>query len=233
MELYVGTSGYSYKEWKGNFYPEDIKPDKMLNFYSGQFSTVEINNTFYRVPPKSVFETWKKQVPKDFRFSIKAPQKITHIKRLKDVEEDNKYFVDTIKSLGNKLGIILFQFPPYFKKNIELLQSFVEQIPGNITSAFEFRHESWFEEDLLSLLKEKKFAICLSETDKEPGIEIISTADKGYLRLRKSDYTKSEIKKWFSKIKKQNWETAFIFFKHEDGAKGPKFAKQLIELEKD
>ena len=230
MKLYVGTSGYSYKEWKGSFYPEDIKPDKMLNFYSEQFSTVEINNTFYRIPQKSVLETWKKQVPRDFRFSIKAPQRITHIKKLKDVDNDAKYFIDTIKSLGNKLGIILFQFPPYFRKNLELLQNFLNLLPKN-TSAFEFRHESWFAKDVYSCLQEKGFPLCQSETDKEPDINITSTAAKGYLRLRKSDYSKNEIKKWNDKIKKQNWETAFVFFKHEDGAKGPKFAKQLIDLQ--
>ena len=231
MKLYIGTSGYSYKEWKGSFYPEDIKPDKMLNFYSEQFSTVEINNTFYRLPQKSVLEGWKNQVPKDFSFSIKAPQRITHIKRLKDVEDDNKYFTDILKTLGNKLGIILYQFPPYFKKDLILFQNFINLIPDKIVAAFEFRHESWFGDDVYSCLNEKDFPICLSETDKEPGIDIINTASKGYLRLRKSDYSKSEIKKWYEKIKKQNWKTAFVFFKHEDGAKGPKFAKQLIELE--
>jgi len=232
MNSYIGTSGYSYKEWKGNFYPEDIKPDKMLNFYSGKFLTVEINNTFYRIPQKSVMETWKKQVPKDFRFSIKAPKKITHIKKLKDVEDDNKYFIDTISSLGNKLGIILFQFPPYFRKDLEILKIFMDLLPKDISAAFEFRHESWFEEDVYSSLREKNFPLCLSETDEEPHVEIINTSTRGYLRLRKSDYSKSEIKKWFEKIKKQNWEEAFIFFKHEDGAKGPKFAQQLIELNK-
>ncbi len=178
MQLYIGTSGYSYKEWKGNFYPEDIKPDKMLNFYSEQFSTVEINNTFYHIPQKSVLETWKKQVPKDFRFSIKAPQRITHIKRLKEVNDDNKFFIDTIKSLGNKLGIILYQFPPNFKKDMELFQNFINFMPKSISAAFEFRHESWFEDDLYSLLNEKNYAICLSETDKETDIDIISTASR-------------------------------------------------------
>ena len=233
MKLYVGTSGYSYKEWKGSFYPEDIKPDKMLDFYSEKFSTVEINNTFYRIPQKSVLEKWKKQVPKDFRFSVKAPQRITHMKKLKDVDEDIRYFIDIIISLGNKLGIVLFQFPPYFRKNIELLQNFTNLLPGNITAAFEFRHESWFGEDIYACLNEKNFPLCLSETDKEPDIDITSTASKGYLRLRKSDYTKKEIKKWYDKIKKQNWETVFVFFKHEDGAKGPKYAKQLIDLHKE
>ncbi len=230
MNIYIGTSGYSYKEWKGSFYPEDIKADKMLSFYAEQFSTVEINNTFYRMPQKSVLEMWEKQVPKEFRFSIKAPQRITHIKRLKEVEDDNKYFIDVIKTLGKKLGIVLFQFPPYFKKNIELLQNFINIFPKNISAAFEFRHESWFEDDVYTCLKDRNFPLCLSETDEEPDIDIISTANEGYLRLRKSDYTKSEIKKWSDKINKQNWEKAFVFFKHEDGAKGPKFARQLIEL---
>jgi uncharacterized protein YecE (DUF72 family) len=232
MKLYIGTSGYSYKEWKGSFYPEDIKPDKMLRFYAEQFSTVEINNTFYRIPQKSVLETWKKQVPKDFRFAIKAPQRITHIKRLKDVEDDNKYFIDAVKTLGNKLGIVLYQFPPFFKKDMERFQNFLNLLPKNINVAFEFRHGSWLEDDLYSLLNEKNYTVCLSETDKEPDIEILNTAEKGYLRLRKTDYSKSEIKKWHKKINSQNWEEVFIFFKHEDGAKGPKFAKQLIELNK-
>ena len=230
MNLYVGTSGYSYKEWKGSFYPEDIKPDKMLNFYSGQFSSVEINNTFYRIPQKSVLETWKKQVPKDFRFSIKAPQRITHQKRLKDIEDDNKYFIDTIKALGSKLGIVLFQFPPYFRKNLDLLQNFVNILPDKISAAFEFRHESWFEDNVYACLHKKDFSICLSETDEEPGIEIINISSKGYLRLRKSDYSKKEIISWHEIIKKQNWEEAFVFFKHEDGAKGPQFARQLLNL---
>ena len=230
MNLYAGTSGYSYKEWKRSFYPEGIKPDKMLNFYSEKFSAVEINNTFYRLPKKSVFETWKKQVSKDFRFSIKAPQRITHIKKLKDVEENSKYFFDIIMSLEDKLGIVLFQFHPYFKKDLGLLQNFVSILPQNVTSAFEFRHESWFDDKTYSCLHEKNFPICISETDKNPDTALISTSSKGYLRLRKSDYSKNEIKKWFKKIIKQNWETAFIFFKHEDGAQGPKYARQLIDL---
>ncbi|MFZ0452760.1 MAG: DUF72 domain-containing protein [Ignavibacteriaceae bacterium] len=232
MKLYVGTSGYSYKEWKGSFYPEEIKPDKMLEFYSEQFSTVEINNTFYRVPQRSVLETWRQQVPEDFRFSIKAPQRITHMKKLKDVDEDIRYFIDIIISLGNKLGIVLFQFPPYFRKNLELLKNFTNLLPKNITAAFEFRHESWFGDDLYSFLNEKSFPLCLSETDKEPDIGITGTASKGYLRLRKSDYSKKEIKNWHDKIKRQNWETVFVFFRHEDEAKGPKFARQLIDLQK-
>jgi uncharacterized protein YecE (DUF72 family) len=141
MKLFVGTSGYSYKEWKGSFYPKDIKPDKMLDFYSERFSTVEINNTFYRIPQRSVLEKWKKQVPEDFRFSIKAPQRITHMKKLQDVDEDIRYFINIIISLGNKLGIVLFQFPPYFRKNLELLQNFTNLLPKNINAAFEFRHE--------------------------------------------------------------------------------------------
>ena len=233
MKLFVGTSGFSYKEWKGNFYPEDIKHDKMLDFYSENFSTVEINNTFYRIPQRSVLEKWKKQVPKDFRFSVKAPQRITHMKKLKDVDEDIRNFIDIIISLGDKLGIVLFQFPPYFRKNLELLQNFTNLFPQNITAAFEFRHESWFEDGVFSCLNKKNFPLCLSETDKESDIDITSTASKGYLRLRKSDYTKKEIKNWYDKIKKQNWETVFVFFKHEDEAKGPKYAKQLIDLNKE
>lgn len=230
MKLYIGTSGYSYKEWKGNFYPEKIKNEEMLKFYSAQFNSVEINNTFYRVPKKEVIQNWAKQVPKDFKFSVKASRNITHIKKLKDAESDLKYFIENVKELKSKLGILLIQLPPSFSKNLERLRLFTESLPEKINAAFEFRHPTWFDEEVYELLKEKKFSMCLSQTDEEPDVKLINTASYAYLRLRKTDYSKKEINEWWKKIQEGGWDEVFVFFKHEDGGLGPKFARQLIEI---
>jgi uncharacterized protein YecE (DUF72 family) len=230
----VGTSGYSYNEWKGNFYPEDIKPKDMLPYYSKHFSTVEINNTFYRIPKKEVFENWKEQVPAKFRFILKAPQIITHIKRLKtDVKDTVDYFAKVSSALDEKRGVVLFQMPPSFKLNIDRLKDFIEIIPEELKCAFEFRHEEWFNENVYDLLRKRNFALCLSDTDEEPVKELINTADWSYLRLRRLEYKKKDLSEWMKKIKSQNWKETFIFFKHEDEGKGPEFAKKFIELNKD
>jgi uncharacterized protein YecE (DUF72 family) len=230
MNLFVGTSGYSYKEWKGNFYPEDLPDKKMLSYYSERFSTVEINNTFYRMPKKEVFESWKEQVPGNFKFILKAPKLITHIKPLKDKESAVEYFLKTSSALDKKLGVYLFQLPPYSRKDIQTLQKFMESIPSSVRSAFEFRHESWFDDDVYDCLKKRNFALCLSDTDEEPIKEITQTSDWGYLRLRRTGYDKKSLVEWHTKISGQNWKEAYIFFKHEEEGKGPEFAKKFIEL---
>lgn len=227
MNLYVGTSGYSYKQWKGSFYPEKLSDKKMLSFYSENFNTVEINNTFYRMPRPEVFESWKQQVTPDFKFVIKAPKQITHVKKL-DVDDSLTYFVKTTASLENQLGALLFQFPPYFKKDIEKLQGFTDALPDNIKAAFEFRNESWFDDVVYNCLRKKNFALCLSDTDEKPINEITSTADWAYLRLRKTEYDNDSLKQWHNKISSDNWNDAFVFFKHEDEGKGPMFAKQFM-----
>lgn len=233
MKYYVGTSGYSYNEWKGNFYPEDIKPKAMLKYYSKHFSTVEINNTFYRIPKKEVFENWKEQVPAKFRFILKAPQLVTHVKRLKtDTKDTVEYFTKVSSELGDKRGVVLFQLPPSFKLNLERLKDFISIIPAELKCAFEFRHEEWFNDDVYNLLREKNYALCLSDTDEEPVKELISTADWGYVRLRRMNYTKKNLSDWHKKLSDTKWKEAFIFFKHEDEGKGPEFAKKFIDLAK-
>ncbi|HVO73173.1 MAG TPA: DUF72 domain-containing protein [Ignavibacteriaceae bacterium] len=230
MNLFVGTSGYSYKEWKGNFYPEDLPDKKMLGYYSERFSTVEINNTFYRMPKREVFESWKEQVPANFKFILKAPRQITHSKPLKEKDSAVEYFLKTSSALNEKLGVYLFQLPPYARKDIETFRKFTEIISGSARAAFEFRHLSWFDDEVYDSLKKGNFALCLSDTDEEPIKQVTSTADWGYLRLRRTGYDKKSLTEWHKKITGQNWKEAYIFFKHEEEGKGPEFAKKFIEL---
>ncbi|HYJ87142.1 MAG TPA: DUF72 domain-containing protein [Pyrinomonadaceae bacterium] len=230
MNLYVGTSGYSYKEWKGSFYPEKIPAKDMLSYYSEKLSTVEINATFYRMPQKSMLENWKQQVPKNFRFSLKAPQRVTHFKRLKDTEEETKYFLDTAAVLEDQLGVVLFQLPPNMKKDLPRLDSFLKQLPQEPRAAFEFRHPTWFDDDVLSLLRSHNRALCISDTDDLPVSHIDKTADWGYLRLRRVEYSEDDLKVWLKRIREQEWQEAFVFFKHEDEATGPKLAAQFVSL---
>jgi uncharacterized protein YecE (DUF72 family) len=228
--LFVGTSGYSYKEWKGSFYPEKIPAKDMLRFYSERLSTVEINATFYRMPQPTMLETWKEQVPSTFRFSLKAPQRITHFKRLKETEEETKYFLETVSLLAGNLGVVLFQLPPNFKKDLPRLQAFVNQLPQEPRAAFEFRHPSWFDDDVLEVLRSRNHALCVSDTDDLPTTHIDKTADWGYLRLRRVNYSEENLAEWVKRIRDQNWNETFLFFKHEDAGTGPKLATQFLKL---
>ena len=232
MNLHVGTSGYSYKEWKGNFYPEDLPAKEMLAYYSRRLPAVEINNTFYRLPQASMIENWREQVPESFRFSIKATQRITHIKRLKNCSEETKYLLDTASLLGDRLGVVLFQLPPNAKKDLERLRDFLDCLPTKIRCAFEFRHESWFEDDTFAALQAKNCALVVSDTDAKPLDDIISTADWGYLRLRKTSYETQDLKEWMKRVQNQKWSDAFIFFKHEDEGVGPNLAAKFLKLAK-
>ena len=230
MKLHVGTSGYSYKEWKGNFYPGDLPAKEMLAYYSRRLPAVEINNTFYRLPQPAMVENWRDQVPDDFRFSIKATQRITHIKRLKNCADETKYLLDTAALLEARLGVVLFQLPPNSKKDAERLKDFLDLLPGDQRAAFEFRHESWFDDEVFQLLQAKNCALVVSDTDEKPLSEIISTVDWGYLRLRKTNYESSDLVEWMKRVQDQKWKDAFIFFKHEDEGVSPKLAKQFLEL---
>jgi uncharacterized protein YecE (DUF72 family) len=232
MNLFVGTSGYSYKEWKGNFYPEDLPAKEMLSYYSRRLPAVEINNTFYRQPHPSMIENWKEQVPESFRFSIKATQRITHIKRLKNCAEETKYLMETASLLGERLGVVLFQLPPNSKKDADRLRDFLECLPSQTRVAFEFRHESWFDDDTLDLLRGKNCALVVSDTDEKPLASITNTADWGYLRLRRTSYAKQDLTEWMRRVEQQTWKDAFVFFKHEDEGVGPKLAAQFLKLVK-
>ena len=230
MKLHVGTSGYSYKEWKGSFYPEKLPAKEMLPYYATKLSAVELNNTFYRMPQQAMVESWKAQVPDHFRFSVKASQRITHFKRLQDVDADTKYLLETVGALKEKLGVVLYQLPPNMKKDLERLRSFVKNLPAEVRSAFEFRHPTWFDDEVLQVLKNQNLALCISDTDDLPVTHIDRTADWGYLRLRRVNYSKDDLVEWSARIKAQNWTTAFVFFKHEDEGTGPRLAAEFIEI---
>jgi uncharacterized protein YecE (DUF72 family) len=230
MKIHIGTSGYSYKEWKGKFYPEKILPTEMLRYYSERLGAVEINNTFYHMPTESVLNSWAGQVPDDFVFALKAPQVMTHFKRLKNVDEESEYLFRTLAVLGEKLGPVLFQFPKSFHADLTALKSFLALIPGEISCAFEFRSPSWLDGRTLDLLREKGCSLCNADIDENPVNEIISAAPWGYLRLRRSDYTDADLSLWLERIHSQKWERVFVFFKHEDKAKGPEMAVRFQEL---
>jgi uncharacterized protein YecE (DUF72 family) len=230
MNLYVGTSGYSYKEWKGTFYPEDLPDKQMLRFYGERFRSVEINNTFYRMPKASVLEAWAGEVPADFKFVLKAPQRITHMQRLKDSGDSVSYLLEVAGVLKARLGPLLFQLPPFLRKDLPRLREFLTLLPPHSRSAFEFRHQSWFDPELFALLREHRVALCIAEAENDLEIPFLSTADWGYLRLRRPDYGDPELKTWVNRVREQDWQDAFIFFKHEDEGKGPQMARRFLEL---
>ena len=232
MNLLVGTSGYSYKEWKGNFYPEDLPAKEMLSYYSCRLPAVEINNTFYRLPQATMVENWGAQAPESFRFSIKAAQKITHIKRLRNASEETRYLMDTVALLQERLGVVLFQLPPNMKKDAERLREFLRVTGTGCRMAFEFRNETWFDDETLELLKQSDCALVVSDTDAKPLDRIVNTASWGYLRLRRANYEESDLIEWLQRIQEQKWKDAFIFFKHEDEGVGPKLAARFLQLAK-
>lgn len=231
MNLCVGTSGYSYKEWKGNFYPEDLPDKQMLHYYGERFCSVEINNTFYRMPKPAVLEAWTKEVPADFKFVLKASQRITHMQRLKDTDGSVEYLLKVAAALKSHLGPLLFQLPPFLKKDVARLREFLPLL-GSQPAAFEFRHQTWFDDEVFGVLREHQAALCIAEAENDLEIPFVSTADWGYLRLRRPDYGDVELATWVDRVRQQKWRDAFIFFKHEDAGKGPKMAKRLLELAK-
>jgi uncharacterized protein YecE (DUF72 family) len=231
MNTWVGTSGFQYAEWKGNFYPEDLSAAKMLPYYAERLNTTEINYTFHRIPAAKTIDNWNKLTPPTFRFALKAPQKITHWSKLRECGDTMRYFHDVISGLGEKLGPILFQLPPNFQKDTFVLADFVNCLPTGARAAFEFRHESWFADDVWEIFKSRNVALCLNETA-DFAAPKISTADYGYLRLRREDYSKIDIERWADYVREQRerWTDAFIYFKHEEAGVGPKFARQMVEL---
>jgi uncharacterized protein YecE (DUF72 family) len=230
MQVLVGTSGYSYKEWKGSFYPKDLKADAMLRYYAERLPTVEINNTFYRVPDADLLRRWAEQVPDGFVFVLKAPRRITHERRLSAESVDAvDYFLKTASVLGDRRGPVLFQLPPNLKSDVPRLRHFLELLPRDCPAAFEFRHESWFDDEVYETLRRKGAVLCAADTDEsgEEGAPVVPTGSWGYLRLRRADYDDQALAAWVDRVRAQPWDRAFVFFKHEDAGKGPALAARL------
>jgi uncharacterized protein YecE (DUF72 family) len=230
MALWVGTSGYAYPEWRGSFYPEKMQTKKMLPYYAERFATVEINNTFYRMPNAKILEGWSAQVPENFKLTLKAPQRITHQKRLRDCADEVSYFLEVARTLGPKLGAILFQTPPYLRMNLEVLDGFLEMLPARLVAAFEFRHASWMDADVFSRLRSKGLALCIADSEKfSTPLEI--TAGYAYFRLRDEGYQPADIERWAQTIREKTsgLSETFVYFKHEEAGIGTEFARQLIK----
>lgn len=232
MKLYVGTSGFAYKPWKGPFYPRDLPDSKMLKYYGEQFLAVEANSSFYRMPTGEGLKKWAGEVPAEFRFVLKAPQGITHFKRLKGAEEPVAQLLSAAEALKTRLGPILFQLPPNMKKDSTRLADFLKLLPKKGRFAVEFRHASWFDQEVLDMLGKRNVAMCIAEAEEGVEVPFVATADWGYLRLRRPDYKEADLKAWLRRVRAQKWDDAFIFFKHEDAGIGPRMAKKLLELAK-
>ncbi|OWK40803.1 DUF72 domain-containing protein [Fimbriiglobus ruber] len=230
MNFSVGTSGFSYPKWKGSFYPAKLPAKQMLGFYATQFRSVEMNNTFYRAPTASTLEGWAEQVPVDFRFVLKAPQEITHIKRLKDVGESVASFLEAAGVLKERLGPLLFQLPPNFKKDVPRLLAFLALLPPGCRAAMEFRHSSWFDDEVFGTLRDHRAGLCIADETDDLVVPFVATTDWGYLRLRRPDYDAAALAAWAARAKAQAWGDCFVFFKHEDEGRGPKMAARLLEM---
>jgi uncharacterized protein YecE (DUF72 family) len=233
MDLYVGTSGYSYKPWKGKFYPKDLPAKQMLRFYGERFRAVEINNTFQAMPKVSILEGWAGDVPADFKFALKAPMQITHMRKLNDVGDLVSHLLEVVGALAERRGPLLFQLPPKWKKDVPRLRAFLGLLPSRLRAAFEFHDPSWFDDEVFGLLRDHRAALCITDADDELEDPFVATADWGYLRLRRPDYGDAELKRWVNRVREQDWSDAFVFFKHEDEGKGPRMAKRYLELAAD
>ena len=236
VRLFAGASGFSYKPWKGPFYPEGLPDAEMLGYYAARLPAVEINNTFYRLPKAKMLEDWAGQTPEGFRFVLKASRRITHMQRLKDVSELLGYLFETAGALGPKLGPLLFQLPPHLKKDLDRLRTFLGMVPADRRVALEFRNASWFEDDVYEALRAHDAALCVAETepdDKESGGQpapLVATASWGYLRLRRENYSDADLETWAGRMRGQGWSEAYVFFKHEDEGTAPKLALRLMQV---
>jgi len=229
--FWIGTSGYNYKEWRGHFYPSDLPDQEMLRYFSQRFSSVEINYTFYRMPTVRTLQGWGKETPEGFSFSLKAPRRITHDLRLRDAGELVTYFCDTAKALKSKLGAMLFQLPPFLKKDVARLEDFLHQLPPGFRPAFEFRNQSWFADDVFECLRRFDAALCIAEHD-ERSAPLEQTANFGYFRLRRTDYSDADLAQWAERLESAAaaWSDVFVYFKHEEAGKGPLYASKLAAL---
>ena len=236
MRLLAGTSGFSYDGWKGPFYPAGLPKTRWLGWYAERLPAVEINNTFYRMPKASVLEGWAAQVGEGFRFALKAPQRITHFQRLRNVADTVTHFLHVAGMLGARLGPLLFQLPPHFKADVPLLREFLALVPAGYRVAVELRHPSWFTQELLDALAARGAALCVSDDDGGTGLDgtglpdLPATAEFAYLRLRRTSYDDAAIAGWAARLRALPWKEAFVFFKHEEDGVGPRLATRLLEL---
>jgi uncharacterized protein YecE (DUF72 family) len=227
--IWIGTSGYNYPEWKGSFYPPDLPAAKMLPYYAARFATVEINYTFYRIPTEKIVAGWAAATPNRFKLTLKAPRRITHDKKLRDCGDLVQFFCATADTLGPRLGALLFQLPPTFKKDLTVLNAFLETLPPRCPAAFEFRHESWHDEDVFAALRGRHAAVCVADSERM-STPVIATADFAYFRLRDEGYTRADIARWSTVVRDhaQSARDVFVYFKHEEEGKGPEFARLMM-----
>jgi uncharacterized protein YecE (DUF72 family) len=230
MRYLIGTSGYNYPEWRGSFYPEKFPTAKMLAYYAERFNTVEVNYTFYRMPTIALLAGWSAGTPDAFTFTLKAPRRITHDSKLKNVGDLTRTFCETASALGSKLGVLLFQLPPTLKRDEALFSAFLGTIPEGTRAAFEFRHESWHDDAVFEALRRRNLALCVADSEKM-STPVVRTADYSYFRLRDEGYQAADIQRWASVVRDQDApQGAHVYFKHEEQGKGPEFAQSLIAL---
>jgi uncharacterized protein YecE (DUF72 family) len=226
--LLAGASGYSFKEWKGDFYPADMKPEGMLAWYAERLPTVEINNTFYQMPKVAVLENWAASTPATFRFAIKASRRITHMARLKaDSAADSvNYLYRNLAALGAKRGPVLFQLPPFMQKDLPRLEEFLQLLPAGHGAAFEFRNDTWFSDDVYAALKSAGASLCHSEREDNTPPPLVETAASGYVRLRLESYSEGDLQAWAQRLAATGWREIHVYFMHEPTA--PAYAQTLM-----
>jgi uncharacterized protein YecE (DUF72 family) len=227
MRVLVGTSGYQYKAWRGHFYAATCKEREMLSAYAQLLPTVELNNTFFRMPKAERFGKLAAEVPDDFRFAIKAPKRITHVLRLRNADDALRQLFHGLEQLGDKLGCVLFQLPPSFRKDVPRLREFLTGVPLGPRVSFEFRHESWSDPEVLDVLRERGAALCVADMF-EPATQLEATADFGYLRLRRDAYSDEALHALRDRVDEQAWREVYVYFKDEVDA--PELARRLAAL---
>jgi uncharacterized protein YecE (DUF72 family) len=227
--IWIGTSGYNYPEWKGSFYPSDLPAAKMLPYYAARFPTVEINYTFYRMPNEKLVGGWAAATPSPYKLTLKAPRRITHDNRLRATGDLVAGFCNVAGTLGDKLGVLLFQLPPNPKKDLALFDAFLEDVPPGARAAFEFRHASWLDDDVFERLARRNLALCVADSEKM-STPVRTTADYAYFRLRDEGYQPEDIARWATTIERDtaSCRDVFVYFKHEEQGKGPEFARLLM-----
>jgi uncharacterized protein YecE (DUF72 family) len=229
MHVMTGTSGFSYTAWRGSFYPKKLPQAEMLSFYAGKLGAVEINSTFYRLPNTPLLERWAAATPESFRFAIKSPRGITHMRRLAGTGDEVARLADRVIALGDRLGPILFQLPPTLRKDLGLLESFLATLPSGLRAAVEFRHESWLADDVYAVLGRHGAALCIADSE-EFTTPFVPTADWGYLRLRRQDYDKAALRRWAARLRTPRYAAAYVFFKHEAEGAGPALADSFRSM---